>query len=129
MRGNVVDLAVAVVIGAAFTKIVNAFVTGIINPVVGLFGTQSLDSMSTCIKACTASGGGVQLHWGSVVGAAITFVLTAAVVYFLMVLPMNHLNDKRNKRLGINDVPPQPTELAVLEEIRDALVTQRGGSN
>ncbi|GAA4950031.1 hypothetical protein GCM10023238_15440 [Streptomyces heliomycini] len=50
MRGNVVDLAVAVVIGAAFTNIVNAVVKGVINPLVGAFGTQDLDGYSSCLK-------------------------------------------------------------------------------
>jgi large conductance mechanosensitive channel len=121
MRGNVVDLAVAVVIGAAFTTIVNAFVTGIINPVVGLFGTKNLDQMSTCIKACGAKDGGVVLHWGSVVGAALTFVMTAAVVYFLLVMPMNRMNERRKKRLGIEPETASPTEVELLEEIRDLL--------
>ncbi|MGW3865461.1 large conductance mechanosensitive channel protein MscL, partial [Streptomyces sp. NPDC005047] len=54
MRGNVIDLAVAVVIGAAFTNIVNSVVKGVINPLIGAFGTQSLDSYSSCLKGpCT----------------------------------------------------------------------------
>ncbi len=92
MRGNVVDLAVAVVIGAAFTNIVNSVVKGVINPVVGALGTKSLDSYSSCLREpCTGTGDtatGVRILWGSVLGATLNFLITAAVVYFLMVLPM-----------------------------------------
>ena len=62
MRGNVVDLAVAVVIGAAFTNIVNSVVKGIINPVVGAFGTKDLESYSSCIKdSCVVVDGEVRV--------------------------------------------------------------------
>ncbi|GAA2743307.1 hypothetical protein GCM10010440_22250 [Kitasatospora cinereorecta] len=50
LRGNVVDLAVAVVIGAAFTNIINAFVKGVINPLVGAFGTKDLSTYRSCLK-------------------------------------------------------------------------------
>ena len=133
MRGNVVDLAVAVVIGAAFTNIVNSVVKGIINPVIGAVGTKNLDSYSSCIKGrCTGTGDsatGVRILWGSVLGATLTFVITAAVVYFLMVLPMSKYlarHEARKKaREGTQEVI-EVTELEVLKEIRDALVAQRG---
>src|SRR3954464_3723493 len=86
MRGNVVDLAVAVVIGAAFTNIVNSVVKGIINPLVGSIGTTNLENYKTCLSSTCRGSTGIQLLWGSVLGATLTFVLTAAVVYFLMVL-------------------------------------------
>ncbi|MFH8800510.1 large conductance mechanosensitive channel protein MscL [Streptomyces sp. NPDC017936] len=132
MRGNVVDLAVAVVIGAAFTNIVNSVVKGIINPLVGAFGTQNLDSYSSCLKGpCTGTGDsatGVRILWGSVLGATLTFLITAAVVYFLMVLPMAkylaRLEARRKAREGTHEVI-EVTELEVLKEIRDALVAQR----
>ncbi|MER5429170.1 large conductance mechanosensitive channel protein MscL [Streptomyces sp. NPDC002588] len=133
MRGNVVDLAVAVVIGAAFTNIVNSVVKGIINPVIGTIGTQNLDSYSSCIKGpCTGTGDsatGVRLLWGSVLGATLTFVITAAVVYFLMVLPMAkylaRMEARRKAKEGTQEVL-EVTELEVLKEIRDAIVAQRG---
>jgi large conductance mechanosensitive channel len=133
MRGNVVDLAVAVVIGAAFTNIVNSVVKGIINPLVGAFGTQNLDSYSSCLKGpCTGTGDsatGVRILWGSVLGATLTFVITAAVVYFLMVLPMSKYlarqEARRKAREGAQEVV-EVSELEVLKEIRDALVAQRG---
>lgn len=135
MRGNVVDLAVAVVIGAAFTNIVNSVVKGIISPVVGAVGTKSLDGYKSCLKAPCAIGPdgqptGVEILWGSVLNATLTFVITAAVVYFLMVLPMSKYLAKqearRKARQGVQETM-EITELEVLKEIRDALVAQRGG--
>ncbi|WP_329410894.1 large conductance mechanosensitive channel protein MscL [Streptomyces sp. NBC_00704] len=136
MRGNVVDLAVAVVIGAAFTNIVNAVVKGIINPVIGTIGTQNLDSYSSCIKGkCSGTGAdatGVQILWGSVLGATLTFLITAAVVYFLMVLPMSKylalVEARRKAKEGTQEVM-DVTELEVLKEIRDELVAQRGSGD
>ncbi|MER6674837.1 large conductance mechanosensitive channel protein MscL [Streptomyces sp. NPDC000983] len=137
MRGNVVDLAVAVVIGAAFTNIVNSVVRGVINPLVGAIGTKNLDSYSSCLKGpCekAADGtvtSGVMILWGSVLGAALSFVITAAVVYFLMVLPMSKYlarqEARRKAKEGTHELI-EVTELEVLKEIRDALVAQRGGS-
>ncbi|WP_055534818.1 large conductance mechanosensitive channel protein MscL [Streptomyces graminilatus] len=129
MRGNVVDLAVAVVIGAAFTNIVNSVVKGIINPVVGAFGTQSLDSYSSCLSQECKGTDGIRILWGSVLGATLSFLITAAVVYFLMVLPMSKYlarQDARQKaKEGAQEVI-EVSELEVLKEIRDALVAQRG---
>ncbi|MET7567194.1 large conductance mechanosensitive channel protein MscL [Streptomyces sp. NPDC005492] len=129
MRGNVVDLAVAVVIGAAFTNIVNSVVKGLINPVVGAIGTQNLDTYSSCLSSSCSGEKGIQLMWGSVLGATLSFVITAAVVYFLMVLPMAkylaRVEAQRRAREGTHEVI-EITELEVLKEIRDALVAQRG---
>ncbi|GGU89956.1 large-conductance mechanosensitive channel [Streptomyces filipinensis] len=129
MRGNVVDLAVAVVIGAAFSNIVNSVVKGIINPLVGAIGTQNLDNYSSCLSASCKGTHGIRLMWGSVLGAALTFLITATVVYFLMVLPMSKYlarqAARRAAREGTKEVM-EVTELEVLKEIRDALVAQRG---
>ncbi|MER6010252.1 large conductance mechanosensitive channel protein MscL [Streptomyces bluensis] len=132
MRGNVVDLAVAVVIGAAFTNIVNSVVKGVINPLVGAVGTKNLDHYTYCLKdPCTGSGDtatGIRILWGSVLGATLSFVITAAVVYFLMVLPMakylSRLEARRKAKEDTQEVI-EVTELEVLKEIRDALVAQR----
>jgi large conductance mechanosensitive channel len=136
MRGNVVDLAVAVVIGAAFTNIVNSVVKGVINPLVGAFGTQDLDSYSSCLKGpCTGTGDaatGVRILWGSVLGSTLQFVITAAVVYFLMVLPMARylarVEARRKAKEGTREIV-EISELEVLKEIRDELVAQRGSIN
>ncbi|MFI5999144.1 large conductance mechanosensitive channel protein MscL [Streptomyces sp. NPDC051366] len=133
MRGNVVDLAVAVVIGAAFTNIVNSVVKGIISPLVGAIGTKSLDGYTSCLKdpcGIDAKGEptGVNILWGSVLNAALTFLITAAVVYFLMVLPMSKylakMEQRRRAKEGVQETM-EITELVVLKEIRDELIAQR----
>ncbi|MEU4465700.1 large conductance mechanosensitive channel protein MscL [Streptomyces sp. NPDC024017] len=132
MRGNVVDLAVAVVIGAAFTNIVSAVVKGIINPVVGAIGTKNLDHYSSCLSSTCQGEQGIQILWGSVLGATLSFVITAAVVYFLMVLPMAkylaRMEARRKAKEGAQEVM-DVTELEVLKEIRDALIAQRGSGH
>lgn len=130
MRGNVVELAVAVVVGTAFTKIVDAVVTGMINPVVGALGPKNLDDYESCLKPpCVwneATGEvteGVLFKWGSVISSSLTFIITAAVVYFLMIVPMNRYKARQAAKNGV--APPEPTEVELLTEIRDALVAQK----
>ncbi|WP_336321406.1 MscL family protein [Streptomyces lavendofoliae] len=135
LRGNVIDLAVAVVIGAAFTNIVNAIVRGVISPVVGAFGTRNLEGYRSCLKGpCQVNDGGevvqgVAILWGSVLSATLSFLITAAVVYFLMVLPMARYLARRaalqKERQGVEETL-EVTELELLKDIRDALVAQRG---
>ncbi|MCX3059052.1 large conductance mechanosensitive channel protein MscL [Streptomyces sp. GXMU-J5] len=129
MRGNVIDLAVAVVIGAAFTNIVNSVVKGVIDPLVGAFGTQNLDGYTSCFKGPCVDGQGIEILWGSVLSATLSFLIVAAIVYFLLVLPMSkHLSRKADQeaaRAGTQEVI-EVSELEVLKEIRDALVAQRG---
>ncbi|MFJ7910044.1 large conductance mechanosensitive channel protein MscL [Kitasatospora sp. NPDC096204] len=128
LRGNVVELAVAVVIGAAFTAIINAFVKGVINPIVGVFGTKDLASYSSCLKGpCEVSPtgevtSGVLILWGSVLSAALQFLITAAVVYFVLILPMNKLAAHR-KSAAEKAAEAELKEVQLLTEIRDALVT------
>ncbi|HEY9327574.1 MAG TPA: MscL family protein [Streptomyces sp.] len=138
-RGNVIDLAVAVVIGAAFTNIVNAVVKGVINPLVGAFGTQDLENYSSCLKGpCVTdpktgeATEGIRILWGSVLSATLSFLITAAVVYFLMVLPMAKYLARRAAmqaaKEGVQETM-EVSELEVLKEIRDALVAQRSGGS
>ncbi|MEL5956392.1 MscL family protein [Streptomyces sp. CLV115] len=136
-RGNVIDLAVAVVIGAAFTQIVNSIVKGVINPLVGAFGTKDLEAYSSCLKGpCVTdpktgeATEGIRILWGSVLSATLGFLITAAVVYFLMVLPMAKYLAKRAAMQAAKDGVQETlevSELEVLKEIRDTLVSQRGG--
>ncbi|GAA5066491.1 large conductance mechanosensitive channel protein MscL [Streptomyces sp. SID10815] len=132
MRGNVVDLAVAVVVGAAFTNIVNAVVKGMINPVVGAIGTKNLDHYSSCLSSSCKGDQGIEIAWGSVLGATLQFMITAAVVYFLMVLPMAKFlarqEARRKAKEGAQEIV-DVTELQVLKEIRDELVAQRDGTH
>ena len=98
LRGNVVDLAVAVVIGAAFGAVVTAVVTGVVTPLAGLFGDRSFDRMTLCLKGpCGGVGDtatGVQLLYGSVLTALLNFLIVAAVVYFLVLKPVQRLMDR-----------------------------------
>ena len=130
MRGNVVELAVAVVIGTAFSKIVDSVVKGLINPLVGAVGTKDLAGYSSCLKdPCKvdkATGevvSGIPINWGPVLSASITFLITAAVVYFLMILPMNKYKERLAAREPEEETPP--TEVELLAEIRDLLSSAR----
>lgn len=136
MRGNVIDLAVAVVIGAAFTSVVSSVVKGVINPLVGAFGTKDLEHYRSCLKSpCVVNSAGdvvsgIPIMWGSVLSAILTFVITAAVVYFLMVLPMARYLAKKaakDRREAVVHAQAEASEVALLREIRDVLVTQRTG--
>jgi len=88
VRGNVVDLAVGVVIGAAFGNVINSVVDNLINPLVGIFG--GVPNLSSWVIPVA----GQQIKIGAIVSALISFALIAAVVYFLVVLPVNRLMDR-----------------------------------
>ncbi|MCI3225636.1 large conductance mechanosensitive channel protein MscL [Streptomyces sp. NP-1717] len=135
-RGNVIDLAVAVVIGAAFTNVVNSLVKGVINPVVGAFGTKDLDRYTSCLKdpcETNAAGdvvSGIPIMWGTVLSSTLSFLITAAVVYFLMVLPMAKYLARRARQQAAKEQVEEVlevSELEVLKEIRDALLAQQRG--
>lgn len=116
LRGNVVDLAVAVVIGAAFNTVVERVVDSLINPVIGMvFKADSLDGA----MQVSLPGGGT-LAFGALLGALINFVIVAAVVYFVFVLPMNKLRHPAPE----SPEPDVPTEQELLTEIRDLLRAQ-----
>lgn len=124
MRGNVIDLAVAFVVGAAFTAVVTAIVTGIFNPLIAmLFNADNLPKS----LVVTLPGGG-KLLFGYVLAAIITFVLIAAVVYFVFVMPINTMKEaqERRRKAGVpaeaEAVPP--TDLDLLTEIRDLLAAR-----
>ncbi|HWG93572.1 MAG TPA: large conductance mechanosensitive channel protein MscL [Mycobacteriales bacterium] len=96
LRGNVVDLAVAVVIGAAFGAIVTAFVAAFITPLVGLATGAAGDFSSAqfCVGDTGACEDGVVFPYGQFVQAVLSFVIIAAVVYFLVVRPVNRLMER-----------------------------------
>ncbi|ONI64106.1 mechanosensitive ion channel protein MscL [Leifsonia sp. ALI-44-B] len=128
LRGNVMDLAVAVVIGAAFSAIVTALVTAVFNPLLGaLFNAESL-AKALPLSIPTTSGGTATLYFGAVIGAVIQFLLVAAVVYFVLVVPMNKLKEAAfaKKKAGEVDAKATPTELEMLTDIRDLLARQQG---
>jgi large conductance mechanosensitive channel len=118
-RGNVVDLAVAVVIGAAFTAVVSAFVAGLITPLIGMIGGTEFRKMDFTINGST-------FEVGIVINALITFLVVAAVVFFFVVKPLNVLEARRKR--GEEPVEPEQLsdEAALLTEIRDLLAAQAG---
>jgi large conductance mechanosensitive channel len=118
MRGNVVDLAVGIVIGAAFTAVVTAFTNAFLKPLIQLLGG------GTGTSAGTFKVDGVVFDYASFINAVITFLLTAAVLYFLVVFPLNKLAERRKRG---EEPPPEATseEVKLLTEIRDALVRQQ----
>ena len=117
LRGNVVELAVAVVIGAAFTAVVSSFTESFLQPLIGLIGGGGVTGGSTVID-------GQEFAWGDFVNQVITFVLTAAVIYFVVVLPLKVVAERR--RRGEEAGPAAPTQLELLAEIRDLLRAQHG---
>ncbi|WP_327089217.1 large conductance mechanosensitive channel protein MscL [Nonomuraea sp. NBC_01738] len=88
MQGNVIDLAVAVVIGAAFTSIVNSFVADLLTPLISAFG--GLPDFSTLKMTVGESN----FMYGNFINAIISFLIIAAVVYFLIVKPYTHFKDR-----------------------------------
>jgi large conductance mechanosensitive channel len=115
MRGNVVDLAVGIVIGAAFTGIVTGFTTDFVNPLIKVFGGGQ-------VKAGVWTLHGQHFLWADFVNSAINFLIVAAVLYFLVVMPLNKLAERRNRNKA-----PEPQqisdEVALLMQIRDELVS------
>lgn len=127
LRGNVIELAVAVVIGAAFTAVVNSIVENLINPLIGvIFQADSLDS-AMVLEIPTLTGGVAEVRFGAVLGAIIAFVIVAVVVYFVFVLPMNTMKDRaeQKRKAGEPDPVEPETELTLLSEIRDLLAADR----
>ena len=118
MRGNVVDLAVGIVIGAAFTSVVTAFTNGFVKPLIQLMGGD------TGVNAGAWHVGSVKFDYATFINALVTFLITAAVLYFLVVYPLNMLAERR--RRGEEPPPAAPSEeIVLLTQIRDALVAGR----
>ncbi|GAA2970041.1 large-conductance mechanosensitive channel protein MscL [Actinokineospora diospyrosa] len=121
MRGNVIDLAVAVIIGAAFTTIVTSFTDGLIKPLINSAGgTKAAEGLGFRIIGGNPS---TFLDFGAVINAAINFVIVAAIVYFVIVLPVKHIQDRRKR--GEEPGPAEPTDVELLAEIRDLLRQQQ----
>ncbi len=108
MRGNVIDLAVAVVIGAAFGAVVTSFVEDILTPLIGIFGADSLENLTVQI-------GPAVLRYGEFLTALISFLLVAAAIYFFVVKPMNALEERRQR--GHEETPTTKTCTECASEI------------
>lgn len=116
LRGNVVDLAVAFVAGAAFTVLVGAFSTSLIEPIIGIFLGGGIDAGTLTIN-------GQVIDFTALINAVITFLITMAVLYFAFVAPMNAYRRRTGKG---DDVDVAPADIQLLREIRDLLQEQRG---
>lgn len=110
LRGNVIDLAVAVVVGAAFAALVGAFSTALILPIVGIF-------LGGGVQAGTLEVNGQVIDFSLMINAMITFVITLTVIYFVFVLPMNKLRERSAR----GNVDTTPADVKLLIEIRDLL--------
>jgi large conductance mechanosensitive channel len=118
MRGNVVQLAVAFVMGGAFSAIVNALVTYIITPLIAaIFGKPSVGNLVLTVHKS-------HIQYGLFINAVISFLLIAIGVYFFIVAPMNHFEKMRRRRRGLPEAVPEVTEIELLTQIRDSLATR-----
>jgi large conductance mechanosensitive channel len=116
LRGNVVELAVAVVIGTAFKGVVDSMVADLLTPLLGaLFGEPDFSALDFTINDS-------RFTYGNFINALISFLMVAAAIFFFVVKPMNMLVDRMKKE----EVPPEdtPEEIVLLREIRDSLRTR-----
>jgi large conductance mechanosensitive channel len=131
LRGNVIDLAVAVVIGAAFTAIVNSIVGDVFNPLIGaIFNAESLsEAFPLTLREASGDQEASVIRLGAVLAALIQFILVATVVYFALVTPMNWLKRvafaKKEEGQPAVAANTPPTELELLKDIRDLLAERR----
>ncbi len=121
MRGNVVDLAVAVVIGAAFGAIVTALVKDIITPIIAAIGGKpDFSELTFTINHS-------RFLYGDFINAIISFLIIAAAIYFVVVLPLNRFAERRALKTAKGEPDPNPKaeDIVLLEQIRD-LLADRG---
>jgi len=118
LRGNVVDLSVGVVIGAAFGNLVSKFTESFVNPLIRL-ATGGVEFGGKIVLVASADKSNeIALSYGNFLTALVTFLITAAVVYYAVVVPLGRLNE----RLGLIPKIPAPTpQEQLLTEIRDLL--------
>jgi len=121
MRGNVVDLAVAVVIGAAFGAVVNALVKDIFTPLIAaIFGKPDFSALTFTINDS-------KFFYGDLINALISFLSIAAAVFFFVVKPLNYMQERRKRAMADGTEPDAATlsdEAVLLSEIRDLLRQQ-----
>jgi large conductance mechanosensitive channel len=119
MRGNVVDMAVGIVIGGAFGKIVSSFVSDVLMPPIGLaLGGVNFSDLAMTLKEASGDVAAVTLNYGSFVQTVIDFIIIAFAI-FMVIKAMNSLKKKEEEKPA---APPKPTaEESLLTEIRDLL--------
>ncbi|HKU95824.1 MAG TPA: large conductance mechanosensitive channel protein MscL [Vineibacter sp.] len=126
MKGNVLDLAIGVIIGAAFGKIIESFVGDIIMPIIGMFGTVDFSNLYAVLKGSVPSGAsladakkaGVVLGYGNFITIAINFLIIA----FALFMVVKAVNRMKRQEEAAPAAPPAPTrDQELLGEIRDLL--------
>ncbi|MET4137097.1 large conductance mechanosensitive channel protein MscL [Pseudarthrobacter sp. PvP090] len=125
LRGNVIELSIAVVVGTAFTALVSAFTSNIVNPIIAAAGGVETKGLGFWIWPGNDK---TFVNFGAVITAFVTFMITAAVVYFIFVAPMNRINHLVKKRLATAEPEEEalPADTALLAEIRDLLAQLAG---
>jgi large conductance mechanosensitive channel len=136
LKGNVVDLSTGVIIGASFGAIVTAFTKGIVEPILGIFGSGATPDWKIPITTKTVevmkkNVAGVEekltetlpvlLDIGGIIGAVMGFLITAAVVFFIIVKPANKLMAMMKKEEAAGPAPAPAADIVLLTEIRDLL--------
>jgi len=139
LKGNVIDLSTGVIIGAAFTGIVTAFTKGIVEPLLALAGggpqpKLTIPIMKKLVDVTEKNATGqevihtvnklIELDIGGIIGAVVSFLITSAVVFFVIIKPMNKLVEISNKNASEEKEvapPPIPEDIKLLTEIRDLL--------
>jgi len=139
LKGNVVDLSTGVIIGAAFTGIVTAFTRGVVEPILALLGrgpnpdlkipimrrkVEVMETNAEGEEVATMVSKMIALDVGIIIGAFISFLITAAVVFFVIIKPMNRLVAMSRRKEAVEekmDPPPPPPDIQLLTEIRDLL--------
>ena len=124
-RGNAIDLAVGVVIGAAFGEVITALVEDFLNPLIGaLFGKPDFNSLFEF--QIHLLGDPAVVRPGVFLTALLNFLIVAAALYFFVVVPINEMNKKKDAMLELNKTEEEPevsAEVQLLTEIRDSLKT------
>ena len=121
MRGNVLDMAVGVILGGAFGKITTSLVNDVFMPLIGLLiGGVDLGKLNIVLKAATETNEAVTLGIGTFLSTIIDFVLVAFVI-FLMVKTINRFHRKKEEEAPAEEEPAGPTTEELLTEIRDLL--------
>jgi len=126
MRGNVVDMAVGIIIGAAFGKIVSSFVADIIMPPLGLaLGGVDFSDLAVTLQAATEGAAAVTLNYGKFIQTVVDFVIIAMAI-FVAIRVMNKLKRKEEAKPAEPPPPPEPSaEEKLLSEIRDILKSRQ----
>jgi large conductance mechanosensitive channel len=121
LRGNVIELAVAFVVGTAFAKVVDTFVSAIITPIINAFPGANSNGWGFSLRGGDLEGK-TFVDISTLINAVVVFLITAAAVYFVLVLPLQKMNEMR----GVTPEEATKTEdQRLLEEIRDILREQR----